>query len=440
VVSILLAAFATTGFQQVFVKEILGSAFDSQAEHFLRGNVDVDGDAIRHEGIIVNGKARMYFGPFPAFLRMPLNFLWPAQRGNWSRLSGLAAAIIALSSFAALVADALKQSALSMRWQRWFGSACVAGLAFGSPLLLLLGNLSIYDEAIVWAFAWSVAALFFLDRARLATENGVPWLLLGFSLCAGAALLSRATFGVPFLLIAPILALQAVTKKRRRSALAILLPIGAALIFYLLLSYARFGNWSGISYAHYINPVHGNFAVNHGIFRLSRVPFGFMDYFSLSFPKIQDAPPFLLAERPPVPYPPFYSLPDSETFLSVVWCSSWLLPGAIIGIAYLFQRKRSDWFDFWIAAAFFVQFLLILSHFALAERYATELYPFLIFCFLVFLRAKNSLVRQLWHVTGALVLFSIAINSMTTISWLIGADQNVPAQTRDAWKSIIGSE
>jgi hypothetical protein len=101
-VSILLAAFATTGFRQIFVREVLGAAYDSQAEHFLHGNVDVDGDATRHEGIIVNGKARMYFGPFPAFLRMPLNFLWPAQRGNWSRLSGLAAAIIALSSFAAL--------------------------------------------------------------------------------------------------------------------------------------------------------------------------------------------------------------------------------------------------------------------------------------------------------------------------------------------------
>ncbi len=29
------------------------------------------------------------------------------------------------------------------------------GFALGSPLLLLLGNLSIYDEAIIWGFAWS---------------------------------------------------------------------------------------------------------------------------------------------------------------------------------------------------------------------------------------------------------------------------------------------
>lgn len=87
-VSVLLAAFATTGFQQVFVKEILGSAFDSQAEHFLHGNVDVDRDAIREEAMTVNGKTRMYFGPFPALLRIPLNFVCPGGRGAWPAFQG----------------------------------------------------------------------------------------------------------------------------------------------------------------------------------------------------------------------------------------------------------------------------------------------------------------------------------------------------------------
>jgi hypothetical protein len=40
------------------------------------------------------------------------------------------------------------------------------GFAFGSPLLLLLGNLFIYDEAIVWGLAWSLAALYFALRSR----------------------------------------------------------------------------------------------------------------------------------------------------------------------------------------------------------------------------------------------------------------------------------
>ena len=45
---------------------------------------------------------------------------------------------------------ALRSSQLSPRWQNWLGNACLVGFALGSPLLLLLGNLSIYDEAIIW--------------------------------------------------------------------------------------------------------------------------------------------------------------------------------------------------------------------------------------------------------------------------------------------------
>jgi hypothetical protein len=434
----LLAAFATTGFRQVFVKEVLGAAYDSQAEHFLRGNVDVDGEAVRHEAMIVKGHARMYFGPFPAFLRIPLNFLWPAQRGSWSRLSGLSAGIVALVSFAMLVTDVLEASSLGPVWRRALGIACVTGFAFGTPLLLLLGNLSIYDEAIIWGLAWSVSAIFFLNRAQNTTGPGFTWYLLGFSFSAGAALLSRVTFGLPFLLIAPALFFRFPTKGHARSIAALVLPVGAALIFYFILSYARFGNWSGVGLAYYINPVHSEFAKNYGAFSLNRVPYGFADYFSLRFPRVDSSPPFVHAERPPVPQPSLYSLPFSETYLSVVWSSSWLLVGAVLGIVCMFQRNRSDWFTRYIAAAFFIEFILIQSHFSLAQRYAADLYPFLIFCFVVFLKKAGDIAFRLRYLIPSLVLLSCALNSMATISWLVDLDQNVPQQTRDAWKTVIG--
>jgi hypothetical protein len=181
-VSVLLAVFTTTGGRQVFVREMLGDAYDSQAEHFLHGDVNVDGDAIRHEVMVVNGQSRMYYGPFPALLRIPLNFVYHAGRGNWSRLSGLCAGIIVVAAFAALLADSLRTSTLSARNQAWFGSVCVAGIGFASPLLLLLGNLSIYNEAVIWGFAGSVAALFFANRARTATGSSLIGYLLGFSI------------------------------------------------------------------------------------------------------------------------------------------------------------------------------------------------------------------------------------------------------------------
>jgi len=45
--SLVLWFFVTTGGLQIFVKGALGGAYDSQAEHFLRGNVDVDAEANR---------------------------------------------------------------------------------------------------------------------------------------------------------------------------------------------------------------------------------------------------------------------------------------------------------------------------------------------------------------------------------------------------------
>src|SRR5262249_29664203 len=112
-VSGLLWLFTTTGGRQIFVKEVLGDAYDSQAEHFLRGDVDVDVDAIRHEAMIVNGKVRMYFGPFPALLRIPLNLVYPAGHGKWSRVSGFCAGVVGLFAFAGLVSNVSRSSPLS---------------------------------------------------------------------------------------------------------------------------------------------------------------------------------------------------------------------------------------------------------------------------------------------------------------------------------------
>src|SRR6266513_2653761 len=156
--------------RQIFV-EVLGAAYDSQAEHFLRGDVDVDAAAIGHEAMIVKDRVRMYFGPFPTFLRIPLNFVYRAGYGKWSRISGFCAGVIALLAFAGLLGTALRSSPLSSRARNWQGNACAVGFALGSPLLLLPGNLSIHYKAIIWGLAWSLAALFFAFRSREA-EGG----------------------------------------------------------------------------------------------------------------------------------------------------------------------------------------------------------------------------------------------------------------------------
>jgi hypothetical protein len=454
--------FTTTGGRQIFVKEVLGGAYDSQAEHFLRGDVDVDAEAIGHEAMIVDGKVRMYFGPFPAFLRIPLNFIYPAGHGKWSRISGFCAGVISLFAFAGLVRTALCSSPLSTRarsWlsnshqgaavssrpeelsppaRNWLGNACVLGFALGSPLLLLLGNLSIYDEAIIWGLALSLAALFFAFRSRQAQGNALTRALLGFSLCAGGALLSRVTFGAPFILIAPFLALTIRPENRIINLAALVLPLGAALAFYIWLSSARFGSPFGVNFDYYINPVHSEFAHKFGVFSPRRIPYSFADYFSLRFPAVQTGPPFLAADRHSYDYPSLYSNDFSEVYLSLPWCSGWLLFGAIMGIIYLVRPGGADAFERATAMALFSQCLCILSFFSLAQRYAADLYPFLIFCLVIFLCSGGLALLRSRHLIIGLIALSVIVNSLATISWLIDADQNVPPKTRATWEKLLG--
>ena len=437
VLTVILWFFTMTGGGDIFIKEVLGGAYDSQAEHFLRGDVGVDADAIAHETMNVNGKVRMYFGPFPALLRIPLNFIYPAGHGKWSRISGFCAGVIALFAFAGLVGTALRSSPLSPRARNRIGNACMVGFAFGSPLLLLLGNLSIYDEAIIWGFAWSVAALYFVWRSRTTEGAALTRSLLAFSICAGAALLSRATFGAPFVLIAPLLAIRLFHRQPIRNIPALLLPLGTAFVFYLFLSYARFGDFSGMNMRYNVNPVQRDFAVKHGRFRLQRVPYSFADYFFLRSPKLQREAPFLKANRQDYQDTNLYVMPFTETYSSLLWSSSWIVLGAVIGVAILLRPGRSRGVDRAIAAIFLLQVIVILSFMGLCQRYIAELFPFLIFPFVVFLRECKFAV-PLRYLFIALVVVSVVINSLTTVSWLVEADMNVPAATKAKWNQFLG--
>jgi len=430
--------FTMTGGRDVFVKEVLSGAYDSQAEHFLRGDVDVDAEAIGHEAMIVNDHVRMYFGPFPALLRMPLNFLYPAGHGKWSRISGFCAGAIILFALAGLVRMALPSSPLSSRARNWLGNACVIGFAFGSPLLLLLGNLSIYNEAIVWGLAFSLGAIFFAFRSRQTEGSALTQALLGFSLCAAGALLSRITFGAPLMLIAPFLALRLPWGNRIINLTALVLPLTAALIFYTWLSYARFGNVTGVDFDYYINPVHREFARKFGVFSPRRLPYSFADYFSLHFPSLQREPPYLAANRHSYDYPSLFSNDFSEVYLPLPWCSGWLVFGAIMGITCLVRRHGAAAFERGAAVALFAQFLCILSYFLLAQRYAADLCPFLIFCFIIFLGSGGVALFRSRHVIIGLIALSVVVNSLATVSWLVEADMNVPAETRAKWDQFLG--
>ena len=80
------------------------------------------------------------------------------------------------------------------------------------------------------------------------------------------------------------------THTQSRSALS---ALAAALVFSVILTYAKFGQLSGMPLGYSINRDQGNFALKYGIFRVARVPYSFADYFFLRYPELQNEFPFL---------------------------------------------------------------------------------------------------------------------------------------------------
>ena len=130
-------------------------------------------------------------------------------------------------------------------------------------------------------------------------------------------------------------------------------------------------------------------------------------------------------------------MPFTETYSSLLWSSSWILLGAVIGVVMLLRPGGADGVERLIAAIFLVQVIPMLSFMGLCQRYIADLFPFLVFAFLIFLR-QGKIAFQLRYLLIALVVVSVAINSLTTVSWLIEADMNVPAETRAKWDQFLG--
>ena len=183
--------------------------------------------------MMVNGKARIYL-VFPAFARMPLIYLLSAGRGVWSRFCQFCAGIVALAAFAGLLHTALRSSALSTRWQKWMGGACLVGFVFGF-LFCFLSEAPLFKRTILWESCLVCGLSLFRFAIPEVRGRALMWSLLAFSFCAGAALLSRPTFGAPFLLIAVLLGIQSFQRRSIRNLAALCCRSGLRSFFTSLL-------------------------------------------------------------------------------------------------------------------------------------------------------------------------------------------------------------
>jgi len=176
-----------------------GNFYDVQAHRMLDGDLSMPKSVLSIEGYEHDGKSYMYFGPAPAFLRLPTAALTDSLDGQ----TGVASMTFA---FVVLMFALGRISWRVRRWSRSDGDgddvdgrdellAAVTAfvLGAGSTVVFLGVGAYVYHEAILWgvalAFAAFEAILAWIERPRA----GV---LLAAAVLTTLALLSRLAVGI----------------------------------------------------------------------------------------------------------------------------------------------------------------------------------------------------------------------------------------------------
>ena len=202
--SIVFAYFLLEGRFNLFEPEFLSSFYDVQARALLDGHWDVPARSLAWERFEIDGKFYTYFGPWPAFLRMPILALTHRLDGQLSRVSMLLAYGLLLAAVARLCWQArtlVRGNGPPTRATLLGAGGFVFLIGCGSTVLFLSGRTWVYHEALLWGLAWTLAAFscfiaYVVDPTR---RN-----LVLVSATATLAFLSRATVGS-----GPVLALGA---------------------------------------------------------------------------------------------------------------------------------------------------------------------------------------------------------------------------------------
>ncbi|MDY7228477.1 hypothetical protein [Hyalangium rubrum] len=407
------------------VREALGSAYDSLARSLRLGSAEVRPEDIQIEAWRSGGRTVMYFGPFPALLRVLPDLLAPSAYGLWSRASGFLALLLCLWAVAAICRRQLAANErLDARGRSVLFFASLAALGLGSPLVLLGSLANLYHEAILWglcAALWGVS--FALGVLR---DDAGAWRSLALlSAATGVAFLSRVTFGLPLYVLTVGLALRFLVLQVRREqqplsrvvgrvALA-LLPTLAAGLFSLWYNHARFG--SPLAFAPldaYGGPKPQGV---DSAFHWSRIPSGAWAYFRISLEHFSAQAPFLRFARPlMIPRPELYR--DLTTLIiSPLLVSPWLVLGLAGGLA-LRGRPGERQLLVLCALPFAAQCVLILSYYWLAYRFTAEFLPLGVWFLAAYLRhagAGSGASRLLSPRAFTLVVALSAVATLTSL-------------------------
>jgi hypothetical protein len=416
----------TEGTGKLLLHRGFDAFYDGQAHSLLEGHWDVPPDAVSGEAFKVGGKYYGYFGFTPALPRVVLNWLFPANYGQWTRLLMLlwiASVMMAILAFM----DALEVPS---------NPFLLTVAMLGSTLFFLCSHGIVYNEAIVtgsalalWAylfFCWylrsprlgflAVACLlsFFSFFARLTVGAG-PLMVASFLLVA--LLLRRLGWAKPLL---DWLQFPSPADSGRHAAVLVLC-LGITSAVYVAVNHAKFGTWlDPAPYKYHVQYDAARLARIEGkINHLSNIPFALNAY--LNPHRIQSTKSFPWVEMVVTGPGPgsaakidsiadYTSIPDGMPALAIL---------SIFGVGFALSAKRQV---LPMEAAALAAGCLILPNAYIAYRYLHDFYPFLVMAAILGVGSIRSISPKplrlaLWTLIAAAGIWSIAANFAFALKW-----------------------
>ena len=162
------AAFAwmvTGGTFQFFQSTAFSSFYDVQARSLLHGTFNMPANVLNIEGIRTAGHTDMYYGPFPALLRMPVLVFTHRFDGRLtapSLLLAFVAALVFTSLLSWRIRGMVRGAAAVSLLEAVLSGALVVLVGLGSVFLFLGANAIVYEEAEMWGAALTLGAFFAL--------------------------------------------------------------------------------------------------------------------------------------------------------------------------------------------------------------------------------------------------------------------------------------
>jgi hypothetical protein len=159
------AWMVTGGTFQFFRSNSFSNFYDVQARSLLHGTFSMPANVLTIEGIRTDGRTDMYYGPFPALLRIPVLLFTHRFDGRLTAPSLLLAFVVALIFTSLLswrIRGLVRGAADVSLLEAVLSGALVVLVGLGSVFLFLGANTLVYEEAEMWGAALTLGAFFAL--------------------------------------------------------------------------------------------------------------------------------------------------------------------------------------------------------------------------------------------------------------------------------------